>query len=167
MAEADPKEVARLLIEGVVGQGRSELAETVVSTDIRLLRPGFRSTAAALGQRGHGMAPASSDANEGLKRGAAALHEPFPDYYQRVLRQVREGDTIVNLVEIGGTHLGRFFGIEATGKRVSMEAVIVTYVENGKVTEVYALGDELGLLLELGATLQPPSAGQAPSRSAG
>jgi predicted ester cyclase len=92
----------------------------------------------------------------------AALHEPFPDYYQRVLRQVREGDTVVNQVEIGGTHLGTFFGIEATGKRVSMEAVIVTRVENRKVTEVYALGDELGLLLGLGASVQPPSADQAP-----
>jgi predicted ester cyclase len=165
MVDADRREVARLLIESVVGQGRSELAEAVVSTDIRLLRPGFRSTAAALGDRGHGMTPAPTAAIEGLKRGAAALHEPFPDFYQRVLRQVCEGDTVVNVVEIGGTHLGTFFGIEATGKRVSMEAVIVTRVEDGKVTEVYALGDELGLLLELGATVQPPSARQSPWRS--
>jgi predicted ester cyclase len=164
MADTDPREVARLLIEIVVGQGRSDLADAVVSTDIRLLRPGFRSTAAALSQRGHGMAPAPTDAIEGLRRGAAALHEPFPDYYQRVLQQVCEGDSVVNVVEIGGTHLGTFFGIEATGKRVSMEAVIVTRVEDGKVTEVYALGDELGLLLELGATLQPPAPSVVSSR---
>jgi predicted ester cyclase len=81
---------------------------------------------------------------------------PFPDYSQTVTRQLVDGDTVVNFVEIAGTHRGTFFGVPATGRNLQMQALIVTRVEGGKVVEVYALGDELGALLDLGFTLTPP-----------
>ena len=156
MAAIDPREPARALLERVVGQGRPELADEYVAHDVALLRPGFKSTAQALTPGGSTMAPAKGAAIDGIRRGATAMRVPFPDYSQTVTRQLVDGDTVVNFVEISGTHDGTFFGIPATGGRLRMEALIVTRVVDGKVVEVYALGDELGALLNLGFTLNPP-----------
>lgn len=157
MDNADPREPARILIERVVGAGQPELADQVVAPDVQLMRPGFKSTARALASGQHGMAPAPTAAIEGIRRGATAMREPFPDYYQRVKRQLVEGDTVVNFVEVGGTHKGLFFGVPPTGKAARMDALIVTRIKDGKVAEIFALGDELGLLLDLGFSLKPPS----------
>jgi predicted ester cyclase len=156
MSAPDPREPARTLLEKVVGGGQPDLADLVVARDVRLLRPGFKSTARALVGAQHRMAPTPQEAIEGIKRGAIAMREPFPDYSQKVRRQIVEGDTVVNLVSVGGTHEGEFFGVPATGKTVQMDAIIITRVADGRVTEVFALGDELGLLLDLGFSLHAP-----------
>jgi len=152
----DPRIAARTLLERVVGQGHPELAGEVVAEEVALLRPGFRSTARALTPDGSAMAPTKGAAIEGIRKGATAMRVPFPDYSQTVTRQLVDGDTVVNFVEIAGTQRGVFFGVPPTERPFRMEALIVTRVVDGKVVEVYALGDELGALLDLGFTLAPP-----------
>lgn len=158
MPAIDPRIPARVLLEEVVGGGHPELAEEVVAENVALLRPGFKSIARALTPAGSAMAPERGAAIDGIRRGALAMRVPFPDYSQTVTRQLVDGPTVVNFVAIAGTHRGEFFGLPATERPLRMEALIVTRVTSGKVSAVYALGDELGALLDLGFTLNPPLA---------
>jgi predicted SnoaL-like aldol condensation-catalyzing enzyme len=65
-----------------------------------------------------------------------------------------------------GTHLGRWGGIEPTGRQVTFSAVNIFRLEKGKVAEVWNHRDDLGLMQQVGAPIhagaQPESSGQGP-----
>lgn len=49
-----------------------------------------------------------------------------------------------------GTHSESFFGIPATGRRVQVTANVILRIRAGKVTELFGIFDEAGLLRQLG-----------------
>jgi predicted ester cyclase len=49
-------------------------------------------------------------------------------------------------------------GIAATGKRVSWTANVILRIENGRIAEMAADGDMVGLMRQLEATPEPTSA---------
>jgi predicted ester cyclase len=49
-----------------------------------------------------------------------------------------------------GKHTGDFFGIPATQRMVSARANILLHVADGKVTKLFGVFDEAGLLRQLG-----------------
>jgi predicted ester cyclase len=49
-----------------------------------------------------------------------------------------------------GRHVGRFNGIEPTGKRISHKQVHIFRVSDARITHHRAVRDDLGLLLQLG-----------------
>jgi predicted ester cyclase len=44
-------------------------------------------------------------------------------------------------------------GVPATGKRLEWNGIHICRVENGKIAEVWSLGDDLGLLRQMGVLL--------------
>ena len=54
-----------------------------------------------------------------------------------------------------GPHSGPFAGIPATGKRVSIQGMIVHRLREGKIVEDWAVRDTLGLLQQLGVIPMP------------
>ena len=50
-----------------------------------------------------------------------------------------------------GTHDGPFFGIPATNKKVSVAAHVILRVTDRKVTDLFGIFDEAGMLRQLGA----------------
>jgi predicted ester cyclase len=57
-----------------------------------------------------------------------------------------------------GTHLGDFFGIPPTGRRVTMSGVHVMQIADGKIAEHWGSNDDLGLIRQLGAIPEPAAA---------
>lgn len=49
-----------------------------------------------------------------------------------------------------GTHTGDFFGIPATGATIRIVANIIMHVSDGKVTRLFGVFDEAGMLRQMG-----------------
>ena len=87
----------------------------------------------------------------GLQEHAIALRAAFPDLTPTVDRVVAEGDRVAVLWTLSGTHLGDYREVPATGNRVSTSGIDIYRIENGKIAEAWTVGDDLGLLMQLGA----------------
>lgn len=59
----------------------------------------------------------------------------FPDLVRRVDDVVVEGDRVASRTTTAGTHLGSFYGIPPTGRRISVAQMNITRCENGVVVE--------------------------------
>jgi ketosteroid isomerase-like protein len=49
-----------------------------------------------------------------------------------------------------GTHRGRLFGIAPTGKSYEAMGINIHHVVDGKIVEIWEVGDALGMLQQLG-----------------
>jgi len=61
-----------------------------------------------------------------------------------------QGDQLVKYWVFKGTHTGDFFGIKATGKKVSVEGSTITRIVNGKIMEERDFFDNLEMFQQLG-----------------
>src|SRR6266487_4309631 len=64
--------------------------------------------------------------------------------------------TVVALVSIHGTHQGAFRAASPTGKPITVMAINIFRIENGKMVEHWGLADRLSALQQLG--IVPPPA---------
>ena len=101
-------------------------------------------------------APAPLD-GEGWKSFSGAFFAGFPDLRLEIEDLLAEGDRVAVRWTFRGTHRGEFLGIAPTGKPVSMSAVEVNRVAEGKVAEHWVVLDQLGLMQQLAAS--PPGEG--------
>jgi steroid delta-isomerase-like uncharacterized protein len=67
------------------------------------------------------------------------------------LTVIGEDDLVATRWTVSGTHEAEFFGVPATGKRVTSEGMNFYRLSNGKVTEVWTQFDGVGLMQQLGA----------------
>jgi steroid delta-isomerase-like uncharacterized protein len=74
----------------------------------------------------------------------------FPDVQFTLEDLLVEGDSVVMRVSGSGTHQGAFFGIPATGKRISWTGVRLLRIANGKFTEGTSELDQVGILQQMG-----------------
>lgn len=91
------------------------------------------------------------------------VHSGFPDFKLRILQQVSDRDRLVTQWTCSGTHRGEFLGVPATGKRIDVNGMTMSRVENGKIVEEQTYYDRLKLLEQMGVI--PASAG-SPAKSA-
>jgi predicted ester cyclase len=87
---------------------------------------------------------------EGFKQFVTLIYTAFPDLRHTVEDQIAENDKVVNRVTARGTHQGYFQGIAPTSRQVTITDILITRIEEGKVIEVWAQFDALGLLQQLG-----------------
>ncbi len=87
---------------------------------------------------------------EGFKQFVAMLYTGFPDLHHTVEDQIAENDMVVNRVTARGTHQGYFQGIAPTSKQITIADIFITRIKEGKVIELWAQFDALGLLQQLG-----------------
>jgi steroid delta-isomerase-like uncharacterized protein len=74
----------------------------------------------------------------------------YPDLAVTVEGQVAEGDIVATWYVMRGTHLGAFSGVPATGKKITLRAVNVQRIRDGRVVEHWGGSNSLEALLELG-----------------
>ena len=81
-------------------------------------------------------------------------HEFFPDL-QITLEKIipsENGDSATIIWKYSGTHEnGNLFGVESTGKNVTVSGVTLLKFQNGKVVEEKGIVDNLSLMMQLGA----------------
>jgi steroid delta-isomerase-like uncharacterized protein len=88
---------------------------------------------------------------DGVMSFAADVRAAFPDLSLSVDQVVAEGDRVAILWTLSGTHQGEFLSVPATGNSVSTPGVDIYRIENGQIAEIWTVGDELGLLIQLGS----------------
>ena len=82
----------------------------------------------------------------------------FPDAVWGPIELLIDGDRIVQIATLTGTHSGDFFGMTATGRRVHVEVALLLSARDGVVTEERRIYDFTGLLVQVGVLKAKPSA---------
>lgn len=91
---------------------------------------------------------------EDLFRARNTHFAAFPDWIHKIEIMVAEGDKVAVKLTQYGTHKNQYKGIEPTGKSVTVSATQIMMIVNGKVTQWWALEDNLGLMTQLGMELK-------------
>jgi serine phosphatase RsbU (regulator of sigma subunit) len=87
------------------------------------------------------------DNSQKLKEMLTEVRRAFPDFYGKNVIQIAEGDLVLNRTVLHGTHLGEFQGLTPTGKRVTVEALSIDRVVDGKIVASWSHMD-LGELFQ-------------------
>lgn len=100
--------------------------------------------------------------NYGIRNGTAEFTptRAFPDRKDHITALLAEGDKVWMRFNLRGTHRASFYGFAPTGRRVEMPELGVMRFADGKWVDSWYFGDELGILLQLGALhmLEPTTA---------
>ena len=94
-----------------------------------------------------------------FKQFFSAYYDAFPDIHWALDDMVVEGDKVAVRWTLTGTQKGEFMGIPPTNKKVTVWGIEIDRVVGGKLVEVWARVDTLGLMQQLGA-IPPISLGK-------
>ncbi len=86
---------------------------------------------------------------EGLKIAFKIFWDATPGYH-KIEDMIAEGDKVVTRLTAYGTHVGEMFGIPPTGNQLTMTAVAIHRIADGKIVEHWSNKDELGFMRQLG-----------------
>ena len=79
------------------------------------------------------------------------LRTAFPDLHYEELEILSQGNKVVLIANVTGTHTGKFFFVPPTGNRISYEAVHIHTIDTGgKIIEHRAIRDDLRFMMQLG-----------------
>jgi steroid delta-isomerase-like uncharacterized protein len=79
----------------------------------------------------------------------------FPDTQTTTEDLIAEGDKVVERYTARGTHTGDFMGVPPTGKKFSIESIVIYRFANGKIVEMWGLNDVQSLMMQLGLMSAP------------
>jgi predicted ester cyclase len=85
------------------------------------------------------------------------FYSAFPDLNHTIEDTIAERDKVAVRFRLRGTHQGNFMGIPATAKPITVSAIVIMQIAGGKVTELRAEFDQLGMMQQLGVVPQPGS----------
>lgn len=139
MSTEENKAVIRRLIEEVINQGNTAVAEALVAEDHVALDP-------PLGQE---------QGRAGLIASIARMRTAFPDLEWTIEDQVAEGDKVAVFFVWRGTHQGAFLGIPPTGKRVTVPGMGFDYCVAGQCKKSRIVMDIMSLMHQLGVVPPP------------
>jgi predicted ester cyclase len=100
---------------------------------------------------------------DGHKQFSRAFYAAFPDLKHEIQDLIGVDDRVVARLTFPATHKGAWQGIAPTGKHVTIDAVVMARITGGKIVELWALLDLLGLIQQLGAA---PALGRAEDKAA-
>ena len=132
------KIIARRHVEEVLSQGNLGLVDEIFARD-------FVGHAPSEEKRGP----------EAMKKFVSGLRRAFPDLRVRFEDQIAEGDKVTIRWTALGTHKGEFQGMPPTGRQMTMTAMTLARIANGKIVEAWTERDTLGMLQQLGAMPVP------------
>lgn len=95
-------------------------------------------------------APARTMSRQQLAGGILAWREAFPDLRMETLDLVAEDDRVAGRFRLTGTHRGPWRGVEPTGVEVELALLMFFRFEDGQVTEMWEVDDQLGFRQQLG-----------------
>lgn len=79
------------------------------------------------------------------------LWTAFPDARFEIEHLAQDGDTVVCVGTMAGTHEGELFGIPGSGKPIAWRQCHLITVADGRATVHRAIRDDLGLMRQMGA----------------
>jgi len=79
-----------------------------------------------------------------------AYFAAFPDLRITTEDLIAEGNKVMKIWTVNCTQKGDFMGIPATGKSIVVKGIEMFLIKDGKITELWASMDNLGMLTQLG-----------------
>jgi steroid delta-isomerase-like uncharacterized protein len=99
----------------------------------------------------HNPAPDQEPTLAGFKQKVAGYTALFPDLEQDLQDIIASGDTVATRWVVSGSLQQEFMGIPAAGQRIRVEGMNFYRLKDGRVTDVWAQSDALGMMQQLGA----------------
>ncbi|MGH3793531.1 MAG: ester cyclase [Pseudonocardiaceae bacterium] len=108
----------------------------------------------------HRTPPGIPPSVDGVKSIAGFERAAFPDLRFTVEHEVEEGDLVIQVATAEATHLGRIFGVEATGRPVRWQQVHIARMRGGRMAEHWGISDVAALWTQIGraTAIGPPAA---------
>jgi steroid delta-isomerase-like uncharacterized protein len=131
----------RRLYESYLNENQTGLLPSLVSEDVAFHGP----------TEEHGIV-AYAALTERLRIALHAMHFTLLDV-------IASDDRVVVRWTMDATHGGPLAGIPATGKRVQQRGTVIYRMEEGRIAEIWAQMDRMGMLQQLG--IDPLAAGKA------
>jgi steroid delta-isomerase-like uncharacterized protein len=79
----------------------------------------------------------------------------FPDIQWTLEEMVAEDDKVAARFTMRGAHQGTFMGVPPSGKKITVQAMNIYHLSNGKFVEEHGQPDMLDLLQQIGAVPSP------------
>ena len=77
------------------------------------------------------------------------IRNAFPDFTNEIELIISEEDQSFAKLKYSGTHQGEVFGTKPTNKRISYTGCAIFTFRQGKIADVWVLGDIYGLIYQL------------------
>ncbi|HXJ96190.1 MAG TPA: ester cyclase [Terriglobia bacterium] len=74
----------------------------------------------------------------------------FPDFHFALEDMIVEGNKVALRIPFTGTHQGKFWGLEPTGKTIHVTETLILRIEGGKIAEMWEDYGEYGMRMQLG-----------------
>ena len=84
------------------------------------------------------------------------MYAAFGDVEAKVEHALAEGDMAAAYVRFSMTHVGEFWGLPATGKRITFTEATISRMADGKIKWSRGKSDWLGVLQQLGIAPERP-----------
>lgn len=139
MSTEELKAMARRYIEEVWNQGKLDLIDEMFAPDYI----------------NHTPSPGQVAGPAGIKQLIASFRKAAPDLHYTINDMIAEGDRVVTHWTAQGTHLAELMGVPPTGKRITVSAIVIDRIVNGRIVEHWAGRDDLGLFQQLGLIPSP------------
>lgn len=85
---------------------------------------------------------------EQLKPLVKKVYAGFPDYKHEIEIIFASGDYVTTKLKYTGTHSNTYMGIEATGTKVTYKGIFIFKIEDGLITEMHGMEDDLSALIK-------------------
>ena len=135
---ADNEALVRRFFEEFCNEHRAEVAYEVIADDYV----------------SHGPHAPPAQGPDGVQE-RVGLYQEALDGHWNVQEIISAGDRVIARWIGTGTHRAELMGIDPTGKPISVEAISVFRIANGKIAEEWTVWDALGLLQQVGAVPAP------------
>jgi predicted ester cyclase len=86
---------------------------------------------------------------EQLKPLVKSVYTGFPDYKHELEIILASGDYVTSKLKYTGTHLNTYMDIKPTGKKVTYKGIFIFKIENGLITEMHGMEDNLATLIKM------------------
>lgn len=135
MITENNKAVMRRFVE-FINTASEELAEQLISPDAIFYVPGR---------------PEPIRGPVGYLAIIGMMRSGFPDIQWTLDEMVTEDDKVAARFTMRGTHLGIFFGMPPTKRKIEVQAINFYHLASEQIVEEYGQPDLLGLLQQIGA----------------
>jgi predicted ester cyclase len=126
--------LVRRFFEEFCNQRRGEIADELVAAHYE----------------SHGPQAPPAHGPDGL-RARVGLYQDAVDGHWNVEEIISCGDRVIARWTGTGTHRGELMGIDPTGRPISVDAISIFRIAEGKIAEEWTVWDALGLLQQVGA----------------
>lgn len=100
----------------------------------------------------HNALPGTPPGAEGHRQVVERLWKAFPDARFEIEHLARDGDTVICVGTMSGTHRGTLLGVPATGRRVEWrQCHLYRFDDSGRAVEHDAIRDDVSLLRQFAA----------------